>query len=50
MRAAFLKLQERLKEGNYILVAKKEILDADFATIEKDLIYGARKLGAIQSS
>lgn len=50
MRAAFLKLQDRLKEGNYILVAKKEILDADFATIEKDLLYGVRKLEALQAS
>ncbi len=48
LRAAFLKIEARLKEGTYILVAKKEIVDADFKTIERDLLYGAGKLKALQ--
>ncbi len=48
LRAAFMNLQDRLREGTYILVAKKEILDTDFSTIEEDLLYGARKLQALR--
>jgi ribonuclease P protein component len=47
MRAAFLKLCDKLPEGSYIFVAKKEILSADFSQIERDMRYALKKLKAL---
>jgi len=50
LRAAFLKLSDKLEEGTYIFVAKKEILDADFKRVEQDMRYALKKLGALKTS
>ncbi len=47
MRAAFINLSDKLKEGTYIFVAKKEILTADFSRIEQDMRYALKKLKAL---
>ncbi len=47
LRAAFIKLSDRLKEGTYIFVAKKEILHADFKQVEQDMRYALKKLKAL---
>ena len=43
MRAVFIKHYKNLKNGRYIFVAKKDILDLDFLAIEKDFKYLIRK-------
>jgi len=47
LKALFFALQEEILDGTYILVAKKEIIDAPFDEVEKSLKIALKRVLAL---
>lgn len=48
MRAVFLELQDESKEGTYLFVAKKDILDLEYLHYKKNIKWSLGKLGCLR--
>jgi ribonuclease P protein component len=44
LRAVVLKNQDKLQMGEYIFVAKGDLLEKDFKTLNKDFTYAMKKM------
>ncbi|OQX73369.1 MAG: ribonuclease P protein component [Campylobacteraceae bacterium 4484_4] len=49
LKALFIDLQEHLKPGTYLFVAKKEIIDSDYQKLKKEFITAFKRLKAYRS-
>jgi ribonuclease P protein component len=47
LKALFFASQKSILDGTYILVAKKEIIDAPFGEVEKSLKFALKKVSAL---
>jgi len=47
LKALFFASQSNILDGTYILVAKKEIIDAPFDEVEKSLKFALKKVSAL---
>ncbi|RUM66835.1 MAG: ribonuclease P protein component [Sulfurospirillum sp.] len=50
LRSLFLEFEESILDGSYILVAKKQILDAPFLEVKKSLNFSLKKVSAIDNN
>lgn len=48
MRAVFLELQDDLKKGTYLFVAKKDMLDISYEQYKKNIEWSFEKLGCFK--
>lgn len=48
LRVVFFQMQDRLKSGKYILVAKSELLSVSFLKLQKNLEWGFKKLECLK--
>ena len=48
MRASFLEMQEKIEDGIFVFVAKKEILDIPYIELQKNLRYALKRVGALK--
>ncbi len=48
LRALFFRFKDRLKEGKYIVVARSELLELSFSSLEKSLKRGFKKLECLK--
>ncbi len=48
MRASFLEFQERVEEGIFVFVAKKDILDIGYNELQKSIYYALKRVGALK--
>lgn len=49
LRAIYRRYAPCLKEGALVIVAKNAILEADFATLERDFIHATKRLRIFQN-
>ena len=50
MRASFLEFQEKVEDGIFVFVAKKEILSIDYKELQKNLHYALKRVGALKKT
>jgi len=50
MRASFLEFQEKIEDGIFVFVAKKDILTIDYKELQKNLSYALKRVGAFKKS
>ena len=48
MRASFLEFQERIEEGIFVFVAKKDILELEYKQLQKSIYYALKRVGALK--
>ncbi len=48
MRSSFLEFQEKVQEGIFVFVAKKDILAIDYKELQKNLHYALKRVGALK--
>jgi ribonuclease P protein component len=50
LRAGFLELQEKLEDGIFVFVAKREILEVEYKALIKSLVFALKRVGALKRS
>ncbi len=50
MRASFLEFQEKVEEGIFVFVAKKDILDIGYKELQKSIYYALKRVGALKKT
>jgi ribonuclease P protein component len=50
LRALFLEFQEKLEDGIFIFVAKREIVEIEYKALKKSLFYAFKRVGALKPS
>ena len=48
MRASFLEFQEKIEDGIFVLVAKKDILEIEYKELQKSIYYALKRVGALK--
>lgn len=48
LRAIFTRLYPKLKNGSYIIMAKQNLIDANFSILSKNLAWSISKIGAFK--
>jgi len=43
-----MEFQDRLEEGIFVFVAKKEILESDYLSLKKNLNFAFKRVGALK--
>jgi len=49
LRASFLDFQEKVEDGLFVFVAKKELLTIDHKTLQKNLHFAFKRIGALKN-
>ncbi|MCF6173722.1 MAG: ribonuclease P protein component [Campylobacteraceae bacterium] len=49
LRALFLELCEQIESGSYIFVAKQKIVDMDYESLKKSLIWSLKRLKCLKN-
>lgn len=50
MRATFLEFQEKIEDGIFVFVAKKDILEIEYKELQKSVHYALKRVGALKNS
>lgn len=48
LRAAFLEFQDRVEDGIFVFVAKKDIVTIEYKELSKSLLYAFKRVGALK--
>jgi len=48
MRACFLEFQEKVEEGIFVFVAKRDILQLEYKQLQKSIYYALKRVGALK--
>lgn len=50
MRASFLEFQEKIEDGIFVFVAKKDILEIEYKELQKSIRYALKRVGALKQT
>lgn len=50
MRASFLEFQEKIEDGIFVFVAKKDILEIEYKELQKSMRYALKRVGALKKT
>ena len=49
LRASFVEFQEKLDDGIFIFVAKRDLLTTDYKTLQKNLNFAFKRMGILKN-